>query len=217
MKDINTRFAEAVEALKKAGRTKQFDEKVKGCTTIEAKLNAAEAVLKDAGIVRESASNLPTTMGEVVKQLSDDQYKVFSEQRRKNTNMSWEDQYKLAEAILKGEFKPPIKKNNGAADKFVEGNPFNQGDNFSTGYVKETIKSHLQKGDKVLFDGLLKLGKITEAEHSKMTGKKPEGYDKLTEQKRKDFDFAIAVGLSESDAFKLVEFTGTTFKEVSRR
>lgn len=174
MKDINTRFAEAVEALKKAGRTKKYEEVSKTFTTttpIEAKLNAADAILKDAGIVRESR---------------------------------------------------PVKKNNGAGDNFVEGNPLGLKveefrENFSTGYIKETTNP-CAKGDKVLFDGLLKLGKITEAEHRKLTGNnKPEGYDKLSEQQRKDFDFAKAIGLSESDAFKLTKMTGSTFREVYRR
>lgn len=56
MKSLEIKFAEAMDALKKAGRTKQFDEKAKGCTTIEAKLNAAEAVLKDVGVVRAKES-----------------------------------------------------------------------------------------------------------------------------------------------------------------
>jgi len=50
-----------------------------------------------------------------------------------------------------------------------------------------------------------------------MTGNKPEGYDKLSEQQRKDFDFARAVGISEADSFTLVQMTGRTFKEASRR
>ena len=172
MKSIEVRFSEALAALRKAGRTKQFDEKAKDCTTIEAKLHAAEAVLKDAGVVRES----------------------------------W-----------------PVRKHNGAGDNFVENNTFNRveefresGNSFSPGYIQDA-KNITAKSDRLLFDGLLKVGGLTEAEHSKLTGKKPEGYDKLTEQKRKDFDFARAVGLSESDAFKLVEITGNTFKEVSRR
>jgi hypothetical protein len=56
MKSVETRFAEAMDALKKAGRSKQFNEKAKGCTTIEAKLNAAEAVLNDVGVVRAKES-----------------------------------------------------------------------------------------------------------------------------------------------------------------
>jgi hypothetical protein len=175
MKSIETRFAEAMDALKKARRTKKYEEVSKTfttTTTIEAKLNAVEAVLKDAGVVRETA---------------------------------------------------PIKKNNGAGDNFVEGNPLRtveefreSSNNFSPGYTKEKTDS-CAKGDKVMFDGLLKLGKITEAEHRKLTGQKPEGYEKLSEQQRKDFDFARLIGISEGDAFKVARMAGTTFREVSRR
>jgi hypothetical protein len=177
MKSLEVKFAEAMEAIKKAGHTKQFDEKAKGCTTIESKLNAAEAILKSKGIVPAEGFRVQ-----------------------------------------------PTRKNNGAADRYVENNPlgltaqeFRESSNsFSPGYVQETTNP-CAKGDKVMFDGLLKLGKITEAEHRKMTGAKPEGYEKLTEAQRKEFDFARAIGISESDAFKVVTITGSTFKEVSRR
>jgi hypothetical protein len=69
----------------------------------------------------------------------------------------------------------------------------------------------------VMFGGLLKLGKITEAEHRKLTGQKPEGYNQLTEQQRKEFDTARLCLFSEADAFKLARMSGSNFKEVSRR
>lgn len=111
-----------------------------------------------------------------------------------------------------------IKKNNGGAANFVEGSPLNgdRGDATITENNTRQAKA-VAKGDKALADGLLKLGKITEAEHRKLTGCKPEGYEQLSEAQRKDFDFARLVGISEADAFKLVKITGTTFKEVSRR
>ena len=173
MKSIETRFAEAMDALKKAGRTKKYEEAAKTCTTIETKLHAAEAVLKDAGVVREAR---------------------------------------------------PIKKNNGAVDTYVEGNPLGltaeefreSASNFSPGYIKEK-SDPCAEGDKVMFDCMLKAGKITEAEHRKMTGQKPEGYAKLNEAQKKDFDFARLCGFSEADAFTMTNMTGNTFKEVSRR
>jgi hypothetical protein len=149
MKSMYTRFNEALAAVKKAGRTKQYEEASKtftSTTTIETKLNAAEAVLKNAGVV-------------------------------------------------------PTNESTSKVEEFRE-----DSNNFAPGYVKE-VKDPCAKGDKVLFDGLLKLGSITEAEHSKLTGKKPEGYDKLSEQQRRDFDFARAVGLSEADAFTLTKMT----------
>ncbi|MGE5052911.1 MAG: hypothetical protein ACM3WP_02000 [Acidobacteriota bacterium] len=151
MKSVETRFAEAMDALKKAGRTKQFNEKVKGCTTIEAKLNCAEAVLQDVGVVREA-----------------------------------------------------IRKHNGASDNFSETNPFRpveefreSANNFSPGYIKE-VTDPCAKGDKILFEAL----------GIPMPGGKPEGYEKLNEGQKKEFDFARLIGLSEADAFKLVRITG---------
>jgi hypothetical protein len=168
MQSVETKFAEAMVALKKANRVSKFNEVSKTCTTIESKLVAAEAVLAEKGIVREA-----------------------------------------------------IRKNNGAGDNFVEGNPLGRTveelreNSFSAGYIKETTNL-CAKGDKVLFDGLLKLGKITEAEHTKLTGQKPQGYTELTEQQRKDFDFARLIGISEADAFKVAKIASTNFKEVSR-
>lgn len=175
MKSIETRFAEAMDAIKKAKRTKQYEEASKQFTTgttIEAKLNAAEAVLKDVGIVRESQ---------------------------------------------------PIRKHNGATDNYREGNPFGptveewreSANNFSAGYIKE-VTNPCAKGDKVLFDGLLKLGKVTEAQHAQLVGKKPAGYEQLNEKQRKEYDFARLIGINEADAFKVARMTGKTFREVSR-
>lgn len=161
MKSIEVKFNEALAAIDKAGKRKSFDEKVKGCTTIESKLHAAEAVLKDVGIVREAQ---------------------------------------------------PIRKHNGAADNFSETNPlrpvedFREGANsFSPGYITETTDP-FTKGDKVLFEAL----------GLPMPGAKPEGYDKLTEAQRKDFDFARLIGINEADAFRVAKMSGSTFTEVSR-
>jgi hypothetical protein len=185
MKSVEVKFAEAMDALKKAGKAGQFESKlnpiketakVAGKTvSIEVQLNLAEAVLKDAGVVRTKEST-------------------------------------------------PIKKNNGAGDNFVEGNPlgvtveeFRESSNsFSPGYIKETTNP-CQKGDKIMADWMLKNGKINESQHRKLTGQKPEGYEKLSEAQKKEFDFARLIGISESDAFKLANIAGTTFREVSRR
>ncbi len=116
----------------------------------------------------------------------------------------------------KKEGAAPIKKNNGASQNFVEGSPFN-GDRSTATAENNPSKDVVAKSDKALADGLLKVGAITEAEHKKLTGNgKPDGYEKLTEAQRKEFDFARAVGISEADAFRLLAITGNTFKEVSR-
>lgn len=219
MKSVEVMFAEAMDALKKVGHTKQYEEASKAFTketTIEVKLNCVESILKDAGIVRVKESGIPCVESAVAR-LSHEQYQVFAKRLGKNPQMSFEDQRKLAESILQGEIKEATtRKHNGAVENFVEGSPFNgdRGNNFSPGYTKHnTAKDVAAKSDKVMFDHMLKRGEITEAQHRKLTGQKPLGYEKLSEQQRRDFDFACAIGISEADAFKLADIT--TIKEVT--
>jgi hypothetical protein len=213
MKSIETKFAEAMDALKKAGRTKQFDEKAKGCTTIEAKLNCAEDVLKAAGIIREQESTKPANKKTTVQE--SESVEDIEEVKRDCPFLF--DVEPRSQATTK-ESAAPVRKHNGSAENFVEGSPFNgdRGRSFSAGYIIKEV-ADLGKGDKIMFDGLLKLGKITEAEHSKLTGAKPDGYNQLTEQQKKEFDFARLIGISESDAFRVAKMTGSNFREVSRR
>ncbi len=51
MKSVETKFNEALSALDKAGKRKQFDQKVQAGWTIETKLNCALTVLEGSGIV----------------------------------------------------------------------------------------------------------------------------------------------------------------------
>jgi|ERR1700733_9429058 len=53
MKSVEVKFNEALEALDKAGKRTKFDEKAKGLTTIETKLNCADQVLKESRIIRK--------------------------------------------------------------------------------------------------------------------------------------------------------------------
>ena len=164
MKSIYTKLNEALAAVKKAGRTKQYEEASKTFTTttpVETRLNAAEAVLKDVGIVREAQ----VIRESVIERLSHEQYQVFAKKLSKQPEMDFEEQIKLAEGILRNEIKEaqpaqPVRKNNGAGDNFVEGNPFGRPvDEFSPGYTKTDKATALaEKSDKVLFDGLLKAG-----------------------------------------------------------
>lgn len=200
MKSVETKFAEAMVALKKAGKVAKFEEVSKTCTTIESKLVAAESVL---GTVKES-THLKL---EDIEEAKRDYSALFGVEPRQTTT-------------TKKEAVAPIKKNNGAAETFVEGNPFNSQRGSSqviTETNNNTRKNPCAGGDKIMFDSWLKAGEITEAQHSSLTGQKPEGYDALTEQQKKDFDFARKIGISEADAFKLTKITGTNFREVSRR
>lgn len=159
--------------------------------------------------------SLHTKLNEALEKMTSKQRDKFFESRKSGDPV--EVQVNCAEAILAGKVKEstPARKNNGATENFVEGSPFNEGRNGVT--ENNTQKDVCAKGDKVLADGLLKLGKITEAEHAQMVGAKPQGYEKLSEQQRKDFDFCRLIGISESDAFRLTKITGSTFREVSRR
>jgi hypothetical protein len=114
----------------------------------------------------------------------------------------------------KKEVRPAIRKHNGTVDNFNEKNPFNGDRQAFT--ENDAPKTTCAKGDRALYDGLRSIGKITEAEHTKLVGKKPEGYENLNEGQKKEWDFARLIGLSSDDAFRLVNITGG-YKEVSRR
>lgn len=198
MKSVEVKFNEALEKLKKISASK-YEEvwgKIRqaGFLPIETQLNMVEAGIAE---VKESAPVLGLTNIDEAKR---DYAVLFGVEPK-------------AQATTK-EKAQPIKKNNGAAENFVEGSPFN-GDRGNATTESNPRKDVCSTSDKILFDGLLKLGKITEAEHRKLTGKKPEGYEQLSEQQRKEFDFARLIGIGEADAFTLAKMT-STFKEVSR-
>jgi len=54
MISIEQKFAEACEALKKAGKFESFTNKSAGCHGIESKLNCAESILAEAHVVRKN-------------------------------------------------------------------------------------------------------------------------------------------------------------------
>jgi hypothetical protein len=130
--------------------------------------------------------------------------------------MSWEDQLKLAETILSGEFKSPVVKNNGAGQNFVEGSPFNgdRANSYSPGYITVTETgetSETIKKKKLMVESVAAGMGISKAEARGVLGlpaKQPKGRKDLTEGQKKEFDFARMIGISEADAFKLVELTG---------
>ncbi|HEX6822680.1 MAG TPA: hypothetical protein VF123_11530 [Candidatus Sulfotelmatobacter sp.] len=189
MKSLEVRFNEVLAELKKAD-AKKFKEVFDECqtlTTIETKLNCVEAALQ---ALKESAAVRSVTGVVDINESMRDFANLFGVEPRQKTNNK--------------ESAAPIKKHNGAAD------------NGGT-VITEANKNTFAKGDKIMADGLLKLGKITEAEHARMLGKQPAEYDKLTEAQRREFDFARLIGISEADAFKLAKLTGTSLKEVSRR
>lgn len=201
MKSIHVKLNEALEALDKAGKRKQYNEKVQAPMTAETRLNLAESILGDK-ITKESAN--PLKLEDIEESKRDYAVLFGTEPRPKATN--------------KESAAAPIVKHNGRADNFNENDPLRRAEGRPVQVTEtHTPKDICAKGDKVMFDGLLKLGKITEAEHRKLTGTKPAGYENLNEKQRKDFDFARLVGINEADAFKLARMTDNNFKEISRR
>jgi hypothetical protein len=198
MKSLEVKFNEALAELKKRVSKEKYDgvcQQYMPLATIEAKLNCVEAAL---GTLSESANPLKL---ENIDEAKRDYAVLFGVEPKTH-------------ATTKEKNAQPIKKHNGPADNFVEGSPLN-GDR-GKAFTNTATRAEVSKGDKALADGLLKLGKITEAEHAKLVGKKPAGYEKLNEGQRKEFEFARMIGLSEVDAFRVVNITGG-YKEVSRR
>jgi hypothetical protein len=198
MKSLEVKFNEALAELKKKLSKKKYDEvcqQYMPLASIEAKLNCVEAAL---GTLSESANPLKL---ENIDEAKRDYAVLFGVEPK-------------TQATTTEKSAQPIKKHNGSADNFVEGSPLN-GDR-GKAFTNTDTRVEVSRGDKALADGLLKLGKITETEHAKLVGKKPEGYEQLSEQQRKEFEFARMIGLSEVDAFRLVNITGG-YKEVSRR
>jgi hypothetical protein len=189
MKSLEVKFNEALAELKKKTSKEQYDEVCKqymAITSIEAKLNCVVAALG----MSESANPLKL---ENIDEAKRDYAVLFGVEPKTH-------------ATTKEKNAQPIKKHNGSADNFVEGSPLN-GDR-GKAFTNTETRAEVSKGDKALADGLLKLGKITEAEHAKLLGKKPEGYENLNEGQRKEFEFARMIGLSEVDAFRVVNITG---------
>lgn len=197
MKSLEVKFNEALAELKKKAPAKKYDEvcqQYMPLTSIEAKLNCVEQALASL-----SESVNPLRMENLDESLRDPAVAVLFGVDAKRTTTNKE--------------AAPIKKHNGSGDNFIEGNPFN-GDRKQT--ITENKTDVRTRVDKATADGLLKCGSITEAEHAKLVGKKPAGYEQLSEQQRKDYDFARLIGISEADAFKVAKLSGSTFKEVSR-
>ena len=200
MKSIHTKLNEALEALDKAGKRKQYNEKVQPPMTAETRLNLAEAILGNKSTpTKESAS--PLKLEDIEESKRDYAILFGVEPKAATTNK---------------ESAAPIVKHNGRADNWNENDPLRRADGAPVQMTETTPKDICAKGDKAMFDGLLKLGKITEAEHAKLVGKKPAGYEVLSEAQRKEFDFCLRIGITEADAFRVVGAKRSNLTEVSR-
>jgi hypothetical protein len=192
MKSIEVKFNEALAELKKKATAKKYDAVCKEYAklpTIEAKLNCVEAALG----LSESANPLKL---EDIEEAKRDFAVLFGVEPR------------VAKEIV----VPPIKKHNGISDNY--GAPSHMTEATNTG------RKTLSKGDVIIIENLtdpVTKQPITEAEKRKLLGKQPEGYEKLTDKQRKEFDSARFIGISEADAFRLAKMSGSNITEVSRR
>jgi hypothetical protein len=191
MKSIENKFAEALEALDKAGKRKRFDEASKNCGTIESKLNCAESILG--------------------ARISD----RFGEAAKTNNPLGLEDieESKRAFPLLFGlDPKPatreaaPVRKNNGRVENFVEGSPFNEG--------RPTTEERVDPREAQVKNYMLTC-KISEADARRVLGLAPKEVVALGKAASAEYQFARSIGISESEAMKLVNLTGG-YKQVSR-
>jgi hypothetical protein len=212
MKSLFNKLAEALEALDKAGKRKQFDEKVKSEMTTEVRLNIAESILNvnisdKYGEAAKTTDPLKKTEDDLEEAKRDYAVLFGVEPRKKATNK---------------ETAQPITKNNGAVQNFVEGSPFNEGRSGGRNAGGTTVTetdSKITKKRKAMIESCADSMGCSKKEARAFLGlppKKPKAYKNLSEGQQKEFDFARMIGISESDAFKLVALTGG-YKEVSRR
>jgi hypothetical protein len=209
MKSLEVKFNEALTELKKKVSASKYDAVCKEymkLTTLETKLNCVEAAWVP---VKESDTNtflgrMQAINAELDEAMNEPGMAVLfdKEPKTKATNKE----------------SAPIKKHAGSAEMFVEGSPFN-GDraNAVSATNSNPAAALAAKSNKIMVDFELQTGRITEAQHRKLTGQKPAEYDTLSEQQRKHFDDATMLGFNESDSLKLARMTGSTFREASRR
>lgn len=116
--------------------------------------------------------------------------------------MPIETQLNLAETILKE--SRVIRKHNGIADNFVEGNPFGE-QLITESYVTETDNAPVVALQEASVERLKKTG-LSEADARAIYGlptkKAPEG---LNRRQLADYNFAVRCGLKESDALQLAK------------
>ena len=172
MKSVENKFHEALSALDKAGKRKQFDEKVQAGWTIETKLNCALTVLEGSGIVESI------------------------------TESGWSLTFKKA---------PPVKKNNGVRDNFLEGNPFNETRPTATNI---TEADSIIKEKEVTVKSLCESHGMTEVEARTIMGLPAKTPDGLTERQAIEYHLVRAMGLNEADA---TAFVKVPLVEVNRR
>ena len=77
MKSPETKFHEALEALKETGKFQKFTEVSKGCVGVEPKLNIALTLLEEAGVGFDETTQGFTNNNEKATPFKERQYKAY--------------------------------------------------------------------------------------------------------------------------------------------
>jgi hypothetical protein len=186
MKSIHTKLNEALEALDKAGKRKQYSEKVQPPMTAETRLNLAEAILADKhGETPTKESTNPLKL-EDIEECKRDYAILFGVEPR---------------ATKTTKEAAPIKKHNGSADNFVEGNPFN-GERKQT--ITETDAYLAKEAEFRRRSDAITQAEYSEGDRRKLNNLPPVGSPELTGKQLREYRLNRSLfRLSEADSLRL--------------
>jgi hypothetical protein len=200
MKSVEVKLNEALAELKsKVSPTKftEVSEKLSGFAPIADKLKLVEEALAEQ-MPDESDRSFTGMMNRMTHEFRE---------AKTDCGVLFDLEPRTAPTVK--ETVAPINKHNGACENFVEGSPFNEGRTAGTA-ANSTRKDSFAGGDAVLLEHMTYPPqhpnhgqRISEADKSKLRGEKPAAYANLTEKKKKDYDFARQIGLSEADALRV--------------
>jgi hypothetical protein len=98
------------------------------------------------------------------------------------------------------ENRPPITKNNGAEH------------NGNAPVITESTCKNVTAGESRMYELMVESGQMTRAQRDLLEGKvtlvNREKYTQLSEGAKREWNFARLCGISEADAFKVVQLTG---------
>ncbi len=189
-KSVEVKLNEAIAELKaKVSPTKftEVSEKLHGFAPIADKLKLVEEALA-ATIPNEADTSFTGLLGRMDHEFTES---------RKDVGVLFGLEPRTVAPIK--ETVAPINKHNGVAD--------NGGEEFrESASAANSRKDRFAGGDAILLEHMtdpITKQPITEEQKRKLRGDKPAAYASLTEQKKKDYDFARAIGLNESDSLRV--------------
>ena len=194
MKSLHARLNEAIEQMQPSQRTKFYESRVKG-SPVEVQLNCAEAIL--AGKVKKQSAPITKNNGAGDNYVEGNPFGRTVEEFREGSNNS-PDAAKL-EQFQERQFNSYVKSgmSMSEASALSGWKPFDP--------ANRANLTEVEKLQQRQFNAYRKNG-MSESEASALSGFKllrPKGYEMLSEQQRKEFDLARAIGISEADAFKV--------------